>query len=160
MARPGPNPKPGAVRRNEATFSWTEVPNTPHTGTPPVRPPSRRVVVVDDKSKQVGLLAATKAWWRVISAMPHCRLWLESDWLFAAETAVIVDDFYRGDTRLAPEIRQRERAMGTTVDARMALRIRYVGPAGDDIAASSSTATPREPAKVARLDDRRRRLTE
>lgn len=162
MSRPGPAPKPGAARRNSPSYAWTEVPNRPFTGTPPVKPPYRRMIVVDDVPKQVQLLTATRAWWRVISAMPHCRLWTASDWLFAAETAMIVDDFYRGDTRLGPELRYRERVMGLTVDARLALRIRYVDPANPAavVDGPAGEPTPAGGGQVARLDDRRRRLTE
>lgn len=162
MTLRGPLPSPGAQRRNTPTFSWTEVPNVPYTKVPPVKPPSRRAIVVDEVTRQVALLTATRAWWRVISQMPHCQLWSPSDWLFAAETAVIVDDFYRGDTRLAPEMRQRERAMGTTVDARAAMRIRYVDPdrAPQPVAAGQQTSAAAAPSRVTDIGERRRRLTE
>jgi hypothetical protein len=58
--------------------------------------------------------------------MPHCVLWSEADWVFAEHTARLVAAFDSGDLRLATEIRNRERVLGTTHDFRRDLRIRYV----------------------------------
>jgi len=71
---------------------------------------------------------ATREWWRVISQMPHCRLWKAADWQFARDTALIAAAFHGGDIKQAVELRQREKVMGTTLDARRDLRIRYVEP--------------------------------
>lgn len=60
--------------------------------------------------------------------MPHCRLWSDSDWRFAFDTALIAAQLVEGNNSLAGELRLRENKLGTTVDARMALRIRYVDP--------------------------------
>ncbi|HVM13619.1 MAG TPA: hypothetical protein VM287_04735 [Egibacteraceae bacterium] len=60
--------------------------------------------------------------------MPHCRLWRDSDWQFALDTALIAAEFHMGDTRTATELRNREKVLGTTVDFRRDLRIRYVEP--------------------------------
>jgi hypothetical protein len=72
--------------------------------------------------------APTKRWWKALVAMPHCVLWDEPEWQFAADTAVLVAAFHAGDLRLASEIRTREKLMGTTADARRDLRIRYRDP--------------------------------
>jgi len=58
--------------------------------------------------------------------MPHCILWDKSDWQFAKDTAIIAAAFHAGDLYRAQELRQREKVMGTTMDARRDLRIRYV----------------------------------
>lgn len=70
----------------------------------------------------------TRRWWRAVSSMPHCVLWSDSDWQFAVDTAVVAATFHAGDVRVAAELRQREKIMGTTVDARRDLRVRYVEP--------------------------------
>ena len=95
----------------------------------------------------------TVQWWRSIASMPHCVLWTEADWQYARDTMRIAAAFHLGNTRLAQELRLRERVMGTTADARRDLRVRYVDPAdmpGDGDGPVGS---------VASLDDRRRRLT-
>jgi hypothetical protein len=58
--------------------------------------------------------------------MPHCILWDEADWQFALDTASVAAAFHGGDMKQAVELRQREKVMGTTLDARRDLRIRYV----------------------------------
>lgn len=74
----------------------------------------------------------TKKWWSVISRMPHCILWDEADWQYAMDTAVVASAFHGGDVRVANELRQREKNMGTTSDARRSLRIRYVDSIEDN----------------------------
>jgi hypothetical protein len=69
---------------------------------------------------------ATLQWWDILIHMPHCVLWDDSDWQFALETALLAATFHAGDARVANELRQREKIMGTTMDARRDLRIRYV----------------------------------
>lgn len=82
--------------------------------------------------------AATRRWWHAISRLPHCVLWTDADWQFAADTANLVAAFHCGDHRHAQEIRRRERIMGTTADARRDLRIRYVEMHDDDNAHNPS----------------------
>lgn len=76
----------------------------------------------------------TRRWWLAVSSMPHCVVWSGSDWQFALDTAVVAAAFHAGDVRVAGELRQREKILGTTVDARRDLRIRYVDaePLGDE----------------------------
>ena len=64
--------------------------------------------------------------------MPHCVLWTATDWGFALDTARLHAAFSRGDMARAQELRVRERTMGTTMDSRRDLRIRYVAPGGGD----------------------------
>jgi len=112
----GRKPKPDGQKRNRVkpTHDWTEVLDVPFAGKAPVLP------------KEIGWPVATKRWWKVVAAMPHCVLWADSDWQFALDTALIAKAFHEGDVRVATELRQREKIMGTTADARRDLRIRYV----------------------------------
>lgn len=84
--------------------------------------------------------AETRRWWSAVSRMPHCSLWGGSDWQFALDSAVVAAGFHAGDARLAGELRQREKIMGMTVDARRDLRIRYVDPE-PELAAVQATVT-------------------
>jgi hypothetical protein len=58
--------------------------------------------------------------------MPHCILWDESDWQFALDTALVAAAFHEGKMTQAVELRNREKILGLTLDARRDLRIRYV----------------------------------
>lgn len=93
---------------------------------------------------------ATKRWWKALSRMPHCVLWDETDWQAAVDTALLVAAFHNGTLKHAPEIRVRERLMGTTADARRDLRIRYVDPQTGDETPAAETAS------VTAMEDYRR----
>jgi hypothetical protein len=58
-----------------------------------------------------------------------------------------------GSVTAAAELRQREKVLGTTLDARRDLRIRY---AEDEFTAQSANTTA--PAPVAQISERRARL--
>lgn len=90
--------------------------------------------------------AETKRWWRTVSRMPHCVLWSAADWEFALDTALVAAAFHAGDTKIASELRQRERILGTTVDARRDLRIAYV----------SAVEEPGDPATVTVMNSYRK----
>src|SRR5690606_38529589 len=116
MPASGAKPKPDGqkVNRVQPVHEWVEVPSVPYEGEGPS--PGR-------------LPNATKRWWEVVSSMPHCVLWDAGDWQFAMDTAPTHAAFSRGGMARAQELRVRERAMGTTMDSRRDLRIRYVDPA-------------------------------
>lgn len=137
MPAAGRKPKPPgqAVNRHKPTHDWTEVPDVPFEGgekLPRVRPNGSPWP------------AATKRWWQSVSSMPHCALWKSSDWQFALDTALIAADFHTGELRLGTELRNREKVLGTTVDFRRDLRIRYV-----------EAVSPEVEAQVTRLADYR-----
>jgi len=129
-----PKPERQAVTRHRQTHDWTEVEDVPFHG-------GRRLP--ERQPSGSAWPPQTKRWWKTISTMPHCVLWSDSDWLFAEHTARLVALFDSGYLQLAKEIRDRERVMGTTVDYRRDLRIRYVDPKAD------------VPAGVVSLDDYR-----
>ncbi len=101
------------------THQWLEVPDVPFKRGPAVPKTPRG---------SVPWPAATRAWWKAVARMPHCILWGATDWMFMADTAVIHAAFHLGDVKAASELRQREKVMGTTMDARRDLRLRYVAP--------------------------------
>lgn len=139
----GRKPKPDGLKRNRVapTHDWTEVVDVPFEGAPAM--PGKRP---DGRPWP----AATRRWWQVIGAMPHCVLWSPADWEFALTTALVVAAVHEGELKLATELRNRERVLGTTADFRRDLRIRYV----DAPAAQDEEAMP----GVANLNDYRASL--
>lgn len=123
-----------------AVHDWTEVENTPYDGPAPKLP--TRYLIDEGTLVRAAWPAATKRWWQVVSRMPHCRLWTESDWQFALDTAEVHARFMGGSP--ATELRTREKVLGTTADARRDLRIRYVDPQPES-----------SPGEVVKLDDYR-----
>lgn len=125
---PVPGSKPSEHeprRRNKPTHEWTEVDGVEFTAAPPL--PGR-------------WSANVIRWWTAISTMPHCVLWDQSDWQFAMDTAHVAKAFYKGNLKAATELRQREKVMGMTVDARRDLRIRYVTPSVETPAGMTAIA--------------------
>lgn len=116
----GTHPKPDGQKRNRVkpVYEWTEVVKVPYTGPVPVRP---------DPTWSL----RTMKYWEVLTHMPHCILWEDSDWQTARDTADLAARLHKGDMRIAAELRQRERLLGTTFDARRDIRVRYVEPVAD-----------------------------
>lgn len=124
MAVPGRNPKPPGmtVHRNPTAYgdAWVEVENTPNEDCPHRLPRVR--------PNGSDWLEVTRRKWHAWRRMPHTRLWSESDWQYCLDTVEIAARFHDGNTAAAVELRARETAMGTTLGARLGLRIRYVEP--------------------------------
>ena len=117
----GRKPKPEGLKRNRhaPTHEWVEVPKVRFVGRKlPARMPDGRPWP-----------SWTKKWWAAVSSMPHCVLWDDEDWQFGFDTAVVAAKFHEGDVKAATELRGREKILGTTLDFRRDLRIRYVDPA-------------------------------
>lgn len=76
----------------------------------------------------VPLSDLTRRWWKVVTFIPHCALWDSGEWQFAVTSAIVANNVHYGINAAVAQLRVRERAMGTTPDARRALRIRCVDP--------------------------------
>lgn len=149
-AKPSDRP---TVNRNKPTHDWINVPNRPYTGPKPELPLTRQVMVKNGEVEIVPVEDRTREWWRVISSMPHCILWSESDWIFALDTAMVHAASVYGSVTASSELRQRERILGVTIDARRDLRIRYV-----DEESQEGTTSTLGVAGVTQIKDRRSRL--
>lgn len=147
MAGRKPADRP-TVTRHKPTVDWTDVPNVPYSGPKPKLPESRTVMTPRGELQQFPLESRTHEWWAAVSTMPHCVLWTPSDWQFALDTAMVHADANHGKAAAMAELRQREKIMGTTVDSRRDLRIRYIDPEVDVL----------DIAPVASLTDRRQKL--
>lgn len=127
MAIAGRKPAASGQTRHRVKPSteWTEVPNVPYSGEVPELPGDRTILTREGQG-QVTLQPLTLQWWKSVSSMPHCILWAPSDWMFALTTATVADAAFCGISSAATELRNREKVMGTTVEYRRDLRIRYV----------------------------------
>jgi len=146
MAGRKPSDRP-TVTRHKPTHDWAEVPNVPYSGEHPELPLSR-TVLKGDEAIEIPIENRTRDWWTALCKMPHCVLWQDSDWSFALDTAMVQAAASHGQVTAMAELRMREKVLGTTVDARRDLRIRYV-----DLEPEAPTIAP-----VANIDDRRQRL--
>ena len=140
LAGSKPNEGQPVRHRVKSPHQWTEVEDKPFHGRHPLP-----AVMPDGRPWP----QRTLDWWRSLSAMPHCRLWRKTDWEFAYDTALIAAIFHAGDMRVATEFRQREKILGTTLDSRRDLRIRYIAPRPKE-----------ERAGVTAIEEYRRKLQE
>jgi len=145
MAGRKPSERP-TVTRHKPTHDWTEVPNVAYDGEHPELPLSR-TVLKGDEPIEIPIEKRTRDWWTALCKMPHCVLWQDSDWAFALDTAMVHAAASHGQVTAMAELRMREKVLGTTVDARRDLRIRYVEP-------EAQVAV----APVSSIDDRRQKL--
>ncbi len=160
MAHTGPPAKAAKHGRTPTNSEWIDVPDLPF----------------DEESPGLPKLGGRKkwhsqveAWWEEIRTMPHCRAWTVTDWRFAIDTAFMKEQLWRdiddGEMKatLATEIRRREDQLGTTIEARRKLRIRYLDPsafaADEDQADEAGAAGDGGADNVTSISSRRARLT-
>jgi hypothetical protein len=72
--------------------------------------------------------AEVRVTWDAWRSMPHCKLWGPADWRFALGSIDLAALIHDGEARYSTELRNREKVIGTTLDSRRDLRIRYVEP--------------------------------
>lgn len=154
MGLPGTKPVADRtqVRRTnkaEPGAEWREVVDVPHDG-PELPTRARSAAYAEDKPGS-GLCVdwpdETLAWWEDVRTMPHAALWTPAEWrtaYAAAETHARFVEGWKGCATGA-ELRQREKQLGMTYDARRDLRIKYVAVPKDDAG--------QLPDNVAKLDD-------
>lgn len=148
MTMPGRKPNERSVNKTPSKIEWTEIQNIPYDGPIPELPLTRTYINPKGEIQEVPIENRTRYWWEAISKMPHCILWQPSDWQFALDTAMVHASASHGSVTAMGELRQREKIMGTTVDARRDLRIRYIDPKLDEPVI----------AVVTNIDERRNRL--
>lgn len=112
---------------------WVEVVDLPHDG-PKLgdRPESPGILSDRPLGMPCAWPAATLEWWEAVRTMPHAALWSRAEWATAMSAAEAHARFVEGwkGCSSGAEVRQREKLLGMTADARRDLRIRYV-PAPD-----------------------------
>lgn len=106
----GPSPKPNAVRRNVHEHAQ-QLPTEPQCG----RELPRALGVTTGGARR---------FWKTWSTAPQTAVWVETDWAELEITAKLVDEFFKGDVKLAGEIRQRVAKWGATVEDRNRLRMK------------------------------------
>ncbi len=112
---------------------WREVPNVEHDG-PALGPRPVDLATGAERPWHIpldaGWPAATEDWWEAVRTMPHAKLWTRAEWRIARDAAEVHARFVEGwkGCSSGSELRQREKQLGMSHDARRDLRIRYVEP--------------------------------
>jgi hypothetical protein len=84
----------------------------------------------------------------VWAASPQAAAFTGTEWLELQQLAVLVDAYWRGDAKVASEVRQRQARLGSTAEDRLRLRWEIVDdPAdgGDQADAGSRSRRARDP---------------
>lgn len=110
MGSRGPAPKDNAVRRNKHEYE-TEISAEAQPGR--------------ELPRGLGIsTSGAKRFWKTWSESPQSATWLETDWAELEITTLLVDQLYKGDYKLAGEIRQRVAKWGATNEDRARLRMK------------------------------------
>jgi hypothetical protein len=71
----------------------------------------------------------TREWWAIWQRSPLSKSWLETDWAFLLDTALMHSTMWaKGNWTMAAEVRLRVAKLGATVEDRMRLKISVVLP--------------------------------
>lgn len=139
------------VRHRVAVLAYDDYPDVPFDG--PKLPV--RYGYEGGAEVEVAWPKPTVRWWEKIRRMPHAKVWTPTDWEWAFMTAEAHARITEGRSGAFTELRQRERRMGTTAEARKDLRIRYVAPSeaskredAGEVEPVKSNVIPFDPAKM------------
>ncbi|MCC2031820.1 phage terminase small subunit [Microbacterium allomyrinae] len=132
MAGRGPAPKASdqRARRNKDVLQLRVLPATATTQ------PSLPTIYFDVEIERPGEAketvkrrfnwpTATRGWWSMLAHHPLAPEFTDLDWSYLAETALIHAHFWKGDMRVASELRLREAKYGFTPEDRARLRLQF-----------------------------------
>lgn len=139
MAGRGPQPKDPARR---ARTNKEPVPLRIITAEPVAQPklPPLRFPDKDGNIISVSWPVHTRAWWRMWADSPLSDEFTATDWSELMDTAILHGRLWRGDHKVAGELRLRTAKYGATPEDRARLRITFA--TADQIEAKDPSPTP------------------
>jgi hypothetical protein len=149
VAGRGPAPKAPdqRARRNKEVVQLRVL--EAHATTQPPLPTIYFDVEIEDASgsKQIvkrrfNYPKATQDWWKMLGQHPLSPEFTDLDWSYLAETALIHAHFWKGDMRVASELRLREAKYGFTPEDRARLRLQFAIATTAEIEAKERTEAP------------------
>lgn len=85
----------------------------------------------------------TKNWWAMLASHPLAGEFIDTDWAFLMETALLHAEFWRGKFSLAGELRLREAKYGFTPEDRARLRIQFAEATGAEVTTANKVMSSR-----------------
>jgi len=85
----------------------------------------------------------TRDWWRMWAESPLSKDFTDTDWSELRDTAMLHARFWRGDHKVAPELRLRVAKFGATPEDRARLRIQFA--TAEHVEARGPQANPAVP---------------
>ena len=140
---PAPKPKGSRARRNKDPQILRII------TAQPVEQPSLPVieqVVLDEngkpRKKRFTWPTVTRRWWKMWRESPLSAEYTETDWSFLLDTAYLHAQYWKGDTKVAAELRLRVAKFGATPEDRARLRIQFAVADGLEDDGPSAEALP------------------
>jgi hypothetical protein len=88
--------------------------------------------------------ARTVAWWAMWGRSPQSEHFMESDWDFLLDTAVLHTAFWSGNSTAGPELRLRVAKYGATPEDRARLRMSFADADDKDSKRPAAASSARE----------------
>ena len=107
--------------------------------------PTIEQVVVEfgvPKKKRFNWPTITKRWWKMWGESPLSAEYTETDWAFLMDTAYLHALYWKGDFKVAAELRLRVAKFGATPEDRARLRIQFAVADGLEDDGPSAEALP------------------
>ena len=111
----------------------------------PALPTIEQVVVGEfgvPKKKRFNWPTITKRWWKMWGESPLSAEYTETDWAFLMDTAYLHALYWKGDFKVAAELRLRVAKFGATPEDRARLRIQFAVADGLEDDGPSAEALP------------------
>lgn len=152
MAGRGPAPKPAHQLTGHGASKARAAGMRVYSGERVDQPPLPALYLPNDEGKLVRTEwpAATKRWWENWGNEPSTADFRPTDWDFLIETARLHAEFWRGNSKLAPELRLRVAKLGATTEDRARLRITYASADEAEAKASGRAPEGRESSRARR----------
>ena len=140
---PAPKPQGSRARRNKDPQVLRII-----TAQPVEQPalPVIEQVVTDEfgapKKKRFVWPSITKRWWKMWGESPLAAEYTETDWAFLMDTAYLHAQYWKGDIKVAAELRLRVAKFGATPEDRARLRIQFAVADGLEDDGPSAESSP------------------
>lgn len=121
MAGRGPAPKDPEKRRRR---------NADPIATTTISPEDDYQVEPPELPGEVTWPVVTLAWWQTWVNSPQAKTFTATDWDFLVDTALLHARFWKGDEKVAGELRLRVAKFGATPEDRARLRMQIGEPSG------------------------------
>ena len=148
MAGRGPAPKPASkrARRNQDNIPLKVVELCNVVDMQPALPEFKVMEERDGEIHECDFQwhERTRQWWDMWGESPLSEDFTAADWEFLLDTAVLHTQFWRGDVKVAAELRLRVAKFGQTIEDRQRLRITFSN--ADESEARAQSATERRAA--------------
>jgi hypothetical protein len=96
----------------------------------------------------------TREWWETWRRSPQAQVFIDTDWSYLLDTALLHAEFWLGDPSMAGELRLRVGKFGATPEDRLRLKIAVVTPTPSPEPRSSARLSSAQRKRLLRVAER------